>query len=464
MATPLVADLDAIRGLIRTGRFADAIAECDRELKSSPRSFTLYTMKGLAYQGEGDKAAALGAFREAQAVNPSYEPALQAAAQIEFESRDSSARKTLESLLRVNPSSQTTHAMLAVLLFESHSCEEALTHFEKAPEALQAAAMKWPYGVCLLERQRWPEAASQFASLLQLREHAPTRYNLALAYWNAKDYQSTISTLLPMDAPGADVDAMRLLASALEAAGDTPKAYAVLQRAIQENPRDGQLLTDLAVMCMDHKALDVALEVVQAGLRTAPGSAKLQALLGVILVRSGDAASAQSAFRRAQELAPEEGLGRIGLASILMQMGLASDAATLLREQLAASDRDPRTGLTLARALLLKNPSAEEKREAETCLLWIIKQEPGNAEAHGLLGKVYFQLGDMSKATTELEAAVRLDPSDRTSLYQLMTIFKRTGRAREGAELAGRVRVLLEKEKTDESAGNRFQIVRQSRD
>jgi cytochrome c-type biogenesis protein CcmH/NrfG len=144
-----------------------------------------------------------------------------------------------------------------------------------------------------------------------------------------------------------------------------------------------------------------------------------------------------------------------------MQMGMAADAVTVLREQLAASGPDPRTELTLVRALLLKSPSAEELREAEKHLQWIVKKEPGNAAAHGLLGKVYFQMGDMSKATRELEVAMRLDPSDRTSTYQLMRIFQRTGQAKEGAELARKFRSLLEKEKADEDAGNRFQVVRE---
>jgi tetratricopeptide (TPR) repeat protein len=462
VATPLLADLASIRGLIRSGQFPEAIGECDRELKATPRSFSLYTMKGLALQSAGDKAAGLAAFRQALAINPAYEPALQAAAQIEFEDRDSNAKNTLESVLRVSPSSETAHVMLAVLLFENRSCESALAHFEKAPGALQSPSVKWQYGVCLLERQRWSDAVTQFASLLQLREHAPTRYNLALAYWNAKDYQAAVSTLQPLDGPYADADVKRLLANSLEAIGDTPKAYAVLQRAIEQNPQDERFLVDFAVMCMDHKALDLGLDAVRAGIRNLPGSARLQTILGVLLVRSGDTASGQEAFRRAQELEPEAGLGRIGLASTLMQMGLAADAVTILREQLAESGRDPRTELTLVRALLMKGPSAEENLEAVRDLQWIVKEEPGSAAARGLLGKLYFQLGDLSRATAELESAIRLDPSDRASTYQLMRVFQRTGRAKEASELSRKVQTLLEKEKTDEAAGNRFQIVREN--
>lgn len=460
MAAPLLADLASIRSLIRAGRFADAIAECDRELKAAPRSFSLLTMKGLALQGSGDRAAGLAAYREALAVNPAYEPALQAAAQIEFDNRDAGAAKTLASILRLNPSSETAHAMMAELLFERRSCEDAIVHFEQAPEAIKAPAMKWPYAVCLLVRQRWTDAAAQFASLLALREHAPTRYNLALAQWSAKDYRSAVATLAPMQGP--DADAMRLLASSLEAAGDTPRAFTVLQSAIERNPRDERLLIDLAAMCMDHHALDLGLEVVRAGIQSAPASARLQTLLGVLLVRSGDTEKARGVFQRAQELAPESGLGRIGLASTLMQMGMPAEAAKLLREQLAEGGSDPKAELTLVRALLLKNPSTEEAGEAAGLLKKVQRQEPENAAAHGLLGKVYFQLGNTGGAAAEFAAAIRLDPADRTSTYQLMTIYQRSGKSKEAAELARRVRFLLDREKADEEAGNRFQVVRES--
>jgi tetratricopeptide (TPR) repeat protein len=460
-AGPVLAELASIRGLIRNGRFAEAIAQCDREIQAAPRSFALHTMKGLALHASGDKASALSAFRQALAINPAYEPALQAAAQIEFESRDPGAIKTVEALLRLDPSSETAHAMLASLLFDRRSCGAAVPHFEKVPTALQGPSMKWQYGVCLMVAQRWKDASVQFDSLLQLREHAPTRYNLALAQWNAKDYPAAVSTLTRMDAPGADADAMRLLASAHEALGDTPKAFSVLQRAIQQNPRHEQLLIDLTILCMDHKALEIGLEVLRAGIQANPASARLPILLGVLLVRNGDMAKGQKAFQEAQQLSPESGLGRIGLASTLMQMGLAADAARVLREQLAGGGPDAKTELTLARALLLKDSSQEEKHEAAALLQRVLKEEPANAAAHGLLGKMYMQLGDTHNATTELAAAVRLDPADRASTYGLMTIYKQAGRTKEAAGLATRIRSLLDKEKADEDAGNRFRVVRE---
>ena len=458
---PILADITAIRGLIRSGQFAEAVAQCDLELKAQPKSFALHTMKGLALQAAADRVRALSAFRQALVMNPSYEPALQAAAQIEFDTRDPGAIKTLESVLRVNPSSETAHVMLAELLFEKRSCELSLNHFEKAPGSLQLPSVKWQIGVCLLTLEQWASAASHFESLLTLREHGPTRYNLGLAHWNAKDYPAAVAALAPADVAGASPDTMRLYANSLESAGDTPKAFEVLQRAIRQNPNDESLLIDLAVMCMDHKALDLGLEVLAGGIQHLPDSAKLQTLRGSLLVRRGDVEKAQQAFHRAQELSPESGLGNIGLASTFMEMGLAAEAAKVLREQLAIG-RDSKSELTLARALLLKGPTKEECAEAAVLLSRILKQEPGNTVAHGLLGKAYVLLGDKEAAAKSFANAIRLDPQDRTSTYQLMTLHRKAGRSKEADDLAQRVRTLLDRERAKEDAGNRFRVIRET--
>jgi Flp pilus assembly protein TadD len=456
-AVPLLADVASIRSLIRNGRFTEAVAACDRELKAAPGNAPLLTLKGIALASAGDRAAALAALRIAQSVNPNYLPALEAAAQIEFDGQDANAVRTLESILRLSPTNQTAHAMLGSLLFQRQSCGRAVAHFERVSQ--RTPSLRWQYGVCLLEVERWSDAATQFAALLHLREHAPTRYNLGLSLWNAKNFKEAVTVLSPLEAQGDD-DAIRLLASAFESLGETPKALSILQKALQSNPSAEPLLLDLAVLCMDHNSLDLAEEVIQAGINRLPASARLHTLLGVLRVRQGNVDAAKTAFLRAQELAPETGLGRIGIASALMQLGLSADAVNVLREQIAFNGRDPKTDLTLARALLMNSPSPVENREAVTLLEQVAKNEPANVTARVLLGKAYLQLGDSTRAAVALTEAVRLDPSDRTSTYLLMKIQQRAGRTKEAAELARKVNSLVAMQGADNSTGDRFKAVR----
>ena|GEM_PF-1583100 len=459
IALPLLADVASVRDLIRNGRVAEAIAECDRELKATPKSVAFLTLKGLAQRATGDSVSALASLRQAVAIQPNAEAALLAVAQIEFETRDANAVKTLAFILRQRPASETAHAMMAELLYELRSCDAAIPHFEKLPVASYTPGLRWQYGVCLLSGERWADAAAQFAALMQLREHEPTRYNLGLALWNAKRYPAAVEVLTPLDHPGAAADALRLLASALESAGQTPKALDVLQRAIGQHPGEERLLIDLAVLCMEHKSIHLGVEVVRAGLLRSPGSARLHTLLGVLLVRGGEFENGQEELRLAGRLAPGNGLAHIGIASTLMQMGLASDAVKVLKEQLAQSGQNPNVEVTLARALLLKSPSVAELREAAALLNRVIKKEPTNAAAYGLLGKAYFQLGDMPGSSAALATAIRLDPEHRTAIYQLMLVHQRAGNTAQAAALARRVRELMEKEKADEETSLSFRAV-----
>lgn len=436
--------------------FAEAIAACDRDLKAMPSSPALYTLKGLALQGAGGPAMGLAALRKALALQANYEPALLAAAQTEFALRDPGAVSRLQAVLRLRPASAEAHVMLATMHFEARRCDEALPHFRQAGPKQQPPSTRWQYAVCLLDLQQWPDAAREFSALLELREHAPSRFNLGLAYWHNREYPAAVAALQPLD-PTADADAMRLLASALELSGNVPQALTVLQNTLARHPDDQKLLVDLAIMCMDHNALELGLEVVKAGKSKSPASPQLQTLEGILLVRKGEVAKGQEALAKV-----DSSLGRIGLASAMMQMGLAAEAEKVLREELQKSGGDPKVELTLARAMLLQSLPAERARAAAVLLTGVVKREPRNAAAHGLLGKVYGLLREDARAVSALTEAIRLDPADRASTYQLMTIYKRLGRNPEADQLTQRVKRLLEEEKRTESAGSKFQLIRQN--
>ena len=102
-AVTAFANVAAIRDLLKAGRFAEANSACDQELKAQPSNEALLTLKGFALRGIGDTSGGLAAFRKALKASPSYAPALQAAAQLEFEGRDPKARGTLETSSRLSP-------------------------------------------------------------------------------------------------------------------------------------------------------------------------------------------------------------------------------------------------------------------------------------------------------------------------------------------------------------------------
>ncbi|MFN0106314.1 MAG: tetratricopeptide repeat protein [Bryobacteraceae bacterium] len=457
IAMPSIADIAGIRASIQAGKFAEAIAACDRELESSPANVPILTLKGLALRASGEAAAGLAVFRKAIAAAPFYLPALQAAAQIEFEARDHNARKTLESIAKLAPANETAQAMLAELAFESRDCSRAVKHFSKIPASSRPPLARWHNGVCLFELERWREAAAEFTALLALREHPPTRFNLALSHWRAKDPAATLAALAPIAGPGADADTLSLQAAALRERREIPRAIEVLQRAVAAYPRDERLLLDLAVLCLDQNAVEIGIAVIEAGLKNIPGSVRLLTALGVFHVRAGRLEKADEYFLAVERLSPESGMGQVGVAMAMMQLGLPEDAIRRLRAVAAPS---PMVSLTLARAILQNNPSARERLEAGNLLSTVIAAQPANAAAHSLLGKTLVQDGAVAKAMEALETALRLDPADRTAAYQLMLLYRRAGRAAQAARLNEKVRELLAKEKTERLEAQRYQLFR----
>jgi tetratricopeptide (TPR) repeat protein len=447
-AVPAFAGVAAIRDLLKAGKFAEANQACDQELKAQPSNAALWTLKGFSLQGIGDSGASLKAFRSALKVSPSYAPALQAAAQLEFEARDARAQATLAAILKLEPTNLVAHSMLGELAFESRDCVTALAHLSKVE---QKPAVRWQQGVCHFALERWMDAATNFEALLKLREHAPTRFNLALSYWRAGSAAQAVEALQGLD----DADSLSLRGSALKALKQVPKALEVLQAAVRQYPNDERLFQELALMCLDQNAIELGVSILEAGVRNNPSSVRLLTALGVFRVRLGETEKAEVLFAEARRLAPKSGLGEVATASTLMQLGLAGEAVRVLRKLPA---NEPMVALTLARALLFDSPSNADKAEARNLLAAVIAREPSNVAARSLLGKTLAQDGATQQALLQLEAALKLDPSHRATVYQLMTIYKKQGRQADASRMGAKLRELLAKEKAEELEAQEYQL------
>jgi tetratricopeptide (TPR) repeat protein len=444
------------REYIRRGEFAAALQVCDEGLRTQPRNHQLLTLKGIALQGLGQPAESLAAFRRALALQPQFLPALQGAAQLEYQLHDPNCRRTLEKLLTVRPE-PTVHAMLGVLAFEQKDCGAALKHFAAAGAAAQQPLVRWQRATCHFQLEQWELAATQFRELLALKEDSRLRYNLGLAESRAQDYAAAINTLTPLRAQ-ADPDALSLLATAYEANKQTPEALEVLREAIARQPLVERLYADLATICLDHNALALGVEVLEAGTKNLPQSARLQTLLGVLHARAEHRAQAEAAFKRAEQLAPAAAFGRVGLAVAMMEAGAVAEAINQLRAQLQRTPAEARVRLTLAQALLQKDSTPAELREALSLLRRIIEQQPTNARAYALRGKLHLRRNETAHAARALETAIKLDPTDRNATYQLMTVYHQQGRRKEAATLQDKVQKLLDAERAAEAG--RYRLVR----
>ena len=144
--------VSTITSALRSGQFDEALQLLEPALQASPKNPQFWMLQGLAHSGKGDPKAALTSYRSALKIAPDYLPALEGAAQLEYEAGSPSAVPLLQHVLRLRPDDPTSHAMLAVLAYKKRDCATAVLHFARSGALLdsQPGALQ-EYGGCLME-------------------------------------------------------------------------------------------------------------------------------------------------------------------------------------------------------------------------------------------------------------------------------------------------------------------------
>jgi superkiller protein 3 len=455
------ADNAQAAGLLRQGKWAEALAVCDKELRAAPSDYRLWTLKGVALQGLHRTPEALASFRKAYSLNPGFVPALEGKARLEYQLRDPNCPQTLTRLLAVQPGNPSAHAMMAVLRFEQGDCAGALPHFAKARTLVaDSPPARHQYAACLYQARQYAEAAEEFAALLQNGDDDAARFNLALALFQQRKFLEAAVQLQPLAARAVPHSAvLSLLADAYESAENTPEALEVLRRAIDLYPFEERHYIELAQLCLDHHSIPLGLEILASGRKNLPRSPRLAVMQGVLLARSAQTAEAEQAFLEAEAMAPDATVGRAGRGLLLLEMNMVDEAIQVLRPVAAARPQEPMPAVILAQALLRQEGEAP-RQEAKRLLLGLGRAGEPMAQVRRLLGKIYLQENNLPRAATELEAALRLDPEDRSSAYQLITVYRKLGRMKQIPALQAKVKHLLESEREAESRAGRHQLVK----
>ena len=102
----------SITSALRNREFDTALQLLQPALQTSPNSPQLWMLQGLAYSEKGDQHRHSVRISSALKIAPDYLPALEGAAQLEYEAGSADAVPLLEHVLRLRPQDPTSHAML----------------------------------------------------------------------------------------------------------------------------------------------------------------------------------------------------------------------------------------------------------------------------------------------------------------------------------------------------------------
>ena len=449
---------------LRLQQYDQAYQAAHAGLQKSPHDPKILTLEGLALSGLGKNDAALADYGAALKISPNYIPALEAAAEIEYNAGSDRAVPLLNRLLNLRPNDPTTHAMLAAIAYRRKDYASAAKHFQAGGVALSSQPIALEeYGDCLVRLKRVEEAISIFQQLVEASPEDPrARYNLAAVQLAANKNQDAIETLQPLlNAGNLDPDVLDLAAEAYENIGDTPHALHYLRQAIVLAPDNPRFYVDFATLSLNHSSYQVGIDMIEVGLSRIPDSAALHAARGVLYVQSGQSEKGEADFEMAEKLNPNQAFGSeaYGLASF--QEKDLDTALVSVRAKLKAHPNDAFLEYLLAQILARQGPEAgsAEFNQAVAAAQRALELDPNLAEDRDVLASLYLKSGQLQKSIQQSRIVLRKEPDDPEALYHLMQALRRTGKTDEIPDLVKRLAAAQAASGKKEAEQNRFRLV-----
>lgn len=457
----------AIIADLRAGQYQEARQILEQAMRQTPQDAALWTLNGFALSHLGQAKEALASYKQAMKLSPDYLPALEGAAQIEFEASDQSAVPLLEKILAIHPEDKTSHGMLATLAFERRDCKRAVDEFQKSQILISSDLPSLQrYGSCLLELHNGEDAVKIFRQLSELQpQNEKARYNLAVAQVTAKQFKDAVETLKPLvTRPLPDADSLDMLAEAYEGLEDTPNAVASLRQAILTNPDMPQYYLDFADMCLAHTAYRVGIDMLNAGLKRLPESAPLYLARGILYVQVDDDANSRKDFEKAEQLDPalRYGHGVQGLADL--QLNHLPEAEHDVRKRLAKTPNDAFLWYLLSETLTRGGATTGSApfREAVKAAERAVQLQPDFPLARNLLGRFYLEEGRIADTIAQSRLAFQEDPTGetaQTALYHLLIGLRKSGNQDELGSVAKKLSELREQARVKEMTERRYALV-----
>ena len=455
---------DAIDSALRSREFAQALELIHSGLQENPTDPRLWTLQGKAYAEEDRTQEALASFRTALKIAPDSLPALQGAAQIEFNAGSPRAIPLIERVLKMRPGDVTGHGMLAVLQYQQGDCPAAVSHFEKSgslfdsqPSALHA------YATCLVKLRRFDRAAKLFERSLALdRDNAGERRLLASLELMAHEPQEALSTLQPLLQQGSpSPNTLELAATAYEDSKDTPQAVATLERAILLDPKNVNLYLDFANLSSAHDSFQVGVDALSDGIAQLPKAAPLYLARGVLYVQLAQYAKAESDFEVAHQIDPRQSLSSAAQALLEAQKDDLDRALATVQARLARKPNDALLLYLQADFLSQKGvgPSTPEFQLATRSARQAIALQHTLSGARTVLARLDMQAGNYGEAVEECRKALEQNPKDQTALYHLIQGLRKTGDKGEIPDLLKRLAMLRRQASHEESERYRYKLV-----
>ncbi len=457
----------------QAGRFADAVALLEKAAASRPASDGLTVALSRLYvrTGEFDKAEAV--LKGRLKADPKNLAARSVLAPLYLATgHPDDARKTYDELLAEKPNDIAALLGLADVAAAEKKWSEAIDLINRARTAAPdnpAPGLKLVnlYG----SRQDWKNA---MAAADELAGKFPTNLDVldvrARAQLGSGDTEGAIATYKrAYEAAPQSAEMLSRYVSALAAAKKFPEQKAVLQAALDRDPKNVVLKADLIRVEDDIGGLDAGLAKARELAKGDPDNSLYDVVASALYVKAGNRPQAIALLEKSAAAKPSDDALAIALAKLDADAGDADKAVTLLSGRLKSAPDNFAVGSALASTYLTSKQYDAAIKEytrllaarptdpaALNNLAWLYQQQGDLAKARSLaeraiataprapqiddtLGWILLAQGETDKAVTYLTAANVSAPRDPAIQYHLAVALSRVGRGADAQTMLERL-------------------------
>jgi tetratricopeptide (TPR) repeat protein len=411
---PKDTDLQVLRGQILSaqGRPDDAIEVLQNATKAEPDHALAHYALGVAFNQKGDLARAEAEWREAARLQPGLVDAQRALVNLAMRKHDMDLlAQASDALIAALPNSPGGYIDRATARIEKGDTNNGEADLQRAAQlapqnplpysrlaALRVMQKRYAEAEKLYEQsldrdpnfvealnglvaldmdQKEPEKAEARVKAQIAKAPANFSYQVTLAKvfasqkkWN----EAQLAASKAVDQSGGNLEAVELLGQVQEILGQYDQAASTYQRAIQAKPNDPS------------------------------GYVMLAQLKG----SRGNWQQAQTLYQQALQVKPDYPPAANNLAYLMLEHGLNADVALSLAQ---AARRGMPTSAAAADTLGWAYYTKGVYGSAATQLEEAVKMSPQDGSYHYHLGLTYAKLGDKTRARSELDRAVSLNPA-----------------------------------------------------
>jgi Flp pilus assembly protein TadD/4-amino-4-deoxy-L-arabinose transferase-like glycosyltransferase len=288
-------------------------------------------------------------------------------------------------------------------------------------------------GLCflrtLIRNRDWKNNVSLYASTLAACPEAyDVRIDLGSVYWAMdngeaaeKEWQKAL------EAEPRDPRLLSNLGLVQMEKQHYPEAIEFFKNALQFDPRNSAARLYLGVIYMNTHSPELAEPDLEAAVSLSPLNSNARNALGKLYMEQGRKAEAEAQFRRSVAIEATL-MGYSNLGMIDWQRGDAKLAEQEWRQALRFAPNDS----SLLNNLGLVTMSQGRYTEAVACFRQAAGLKPNNPLPHLNLGIAYGKLGQNGPAEAEFRAALSLNPANGEAHFQLGALYVSEGRREEG--------------------------------